>query len=153
MHKIYEDKGAYNLTYQLPIIIYSTLISVVIKMILKKIISSEEKIVELKKIKDINKALKEAENYFKKLKIKFIIFFIINILFLLLFWYYLSCFGAVYKNTQTTLLKDSIISFITSQITPFFIALIPCSLRKIALKAKKKNRNCLYKLTVLAQLL
>ena len=153
MHKIYEDKGAYNLTYQLPIIIYSTLISVVIKMILKKIISSEEKILEIKKIKETNKALKEAKNFFKVLKKKFIIFFIINILFLLLFWYYLSCFGVVYKNTQITLLKDTIISFITSQITPFFIELIPCSLRRIALKAKKKNRNCLDKVSVLAQLL
>ena len=153
MHKIYEDKGAYNFGYQLPQIIYSALISIIIKTILNKLVSSEEKIHEIKQIKEINKALKEAKDFFIKLKIKFIIFFVLNILFLVLFWYYLSCFGAVYKNTQVALLKDTIISFITSQITPFFIELIPCYLRYTALKDRKEDKNCLYKLSLFAQML
>ena len=153
MHEIYEDKGAYDFIYQIPIIIYSTIISSVIKLILNQIISLEKKVVQIKKIKNVEQSLKEAKIFMKNLKLKFMIFFSLIIFFLLLFWYYLASFGAVYKNTQIILIKDTLISFGTSLIYPFFIEIIPCTLRICALRAKKKNKNCLYKASLLCQLL
>ena len=61
-----------------------------------------------------------------------------------MFWYYLSCFGAVYKNTQMYLLKDTIISFILSFIYPFGINLLPGLLRIPALKSRNKGSKYKY---------
>ena len=100
MHKIYEDYGKYNFLFQLPQILYSTIISFIITFIVKELSLIEKKIIEIKNSKDIN------------------MFFILIFLFLIAFWYYLSCFGVIYKNTQIYLLKNTIISFILSLIYP-----------------------------------
>ena len=74
-------------------------------------------------------------------------FFLISILFLNLFWYYLSCFGAIYKNTQLYVLKDTLISFSISMIYPFFIYLFAGCIRIPILK----NPSIIYKLAYLIQ--
>ena len=48
MHKIYEDCGAFNFIYQLPKILYSTIISSVITLILKNLALIESNIIEIK---------------------------------------------------------------------------------------------------------
>ena len=45
------------------------------------------------------------------------------------------------------LIKDSIISFGLSFVNPFFINLIPGIFRICALRAKNKNKVCLYNLS------
>ena len=153
MHQIYIDKGMFNFSFQIPQIIYSTIISCVIKLILNQLSLTEKKIVSLKQKVFLNRteAINETLEVLNKLKKQFIIFFILNIVFHLLFWYYLGCFGAVYKNTQVTLIKDSIISFVSSLIYPFFITLIPCVLRYKALNSVNKDKTCLYKISVFSQ--
>ena len=135
MHKIYTDKGSYNIIYQLPQIIYSTLISTLLSMLIKILGLSEKNVLEFKKIKvgkkDINA---EFINFLKFLKIKFALFFIINFLLQILFCFYITCFCGIYINTQLHLIKDSIVSFASSLITPFFIYLFPAILRILALK-------------------
>ena len=64
------------------------------------------------------------------------------ILFLLLFWYYLSSFCAVFKNTQIPLIKDTIIGYVISLFAPFVFTIFTCALRFCALK---KECKCLYK--------
>ena len=81
--------------------------------------------------------------YFK-LKIKFAFYFIISFLLLLFFWYYISMFGAIYRNTQYHLLKDTLLSFVISMITPFGFYFLPGILRIISLSDSHKNRKCLY---------
>ena len=74
MHKIYEDKGEYNFVYQIPIIIYSAIISAIIKVILSLLISSEKTAIKIKHIENKKTALNEANIFLKNLKIKMIIF-------------------------------------------------------------------------------
>ena len=109
MHKIYEEKGNVNFIYYIPQIIYSTIISSVISFIIKFLSLSEKNIIEIKKTKE-NKSEK-ALKILKCLNIKFVLFFILCFIFLFLFWYYLSCFCAVYVNTQIHLIKDTLTSF------------------------------------------
>ena len=151
MHKIYEDEGSFNFIYQLPQIIYSSLISTLLNYLLKLLALSEGNIVAYKENKkkiNLEKRTKELKN---KLNIKFIFYFIINFLFLSCFWYYLFMFCAVYKNTQLYLLKDTLISFSLSLIYPFFLYLLPGLFRIPSLKGKDKK--CLYGLSKVFQLI
>ena len=54
MHKIYEDKGKFNFLYQLPQIIYSSIICRIIDTIIKSFGLSQDNIVELKQEKEKN---------------------------------------------------------------------------------------------------
>ena len=139
MHKIYVDKGSFNFLYQLPQIIYSTIISYVLNTLIQLLGLTEENILEFKNYKLSLINLKRKYNKLKRIiRIKFIFFYFFNIVFLLLFWYYVTCFCGIYSNTQMHLLKDSLVSFITSLITPFCFYLIPGVFRILALKLKSK---------------
>ena len=153
MHKIHEDNGAYNIIYQIPQILYSSIVSAIINMILKLLSLSEKDILSLKQEKD----LKRATNYSKTIQIyiiiKFTIFFILSNILLLFFWYFISCFCAVYTNTQMILIKDTLVSFGLSMIYPFGLNIFPGLFRMPALRAKNKDKKCLYKISILVALI
>jgi hypothetical protein len=153
MHKIYETKGKYNLEYNIPRIIYSSLISIVLNKILKVLALSNDAILDFKQIKNKNDIDKEKNNLLNKLKIKFILYYIISSILILFFWYYISMFGAIYKNTQVHLLKDTLISFGLSLVYPFGIYLLPGIFRIPALSNRKNKKECLYKFSKLLQML
>jgi len=148
MHKIYEDEGVFNLVYSLPKIIYSTLISTVISIIINKLASTEDEILNINKEKNPNEIKARAEKTKKYLLIKFILFFIIGFILLGIYWFYIGCFCAVYINTQYYLLKDTMISFAFSLIIPFIKYLIPCMIRKLSLT---KPGQCLYDMSKILQ--
>ena len=150
LHKIYEDKGAFNFKYILPQILYSIIICSIIITIVKSISLSDKNILKIKHEKN-EYSLKGKYIYvIKQIIIKLICFFIISVFFLILFWYYISSFCAVYKNTQIYLIKNVLISYILSIIYPFFTNLIPGIFRIPSLK--KKSGECLYKLSLIIQL-
>ena len=144
MHKIYEDEGSFNFIYQLPQIAYSTLISTIFDMVLKLLALSEPNIINFKNNKEKNILDKRTIELKKKLHIKFISYFIVGFIFLLLFWYYLSAFCAIYTNTQIHLFKDTLISFGLSLLYPLLIYLLPGLFRKISLSGFNNKRKCLY---------
>ena len=145
MHKITEDHGDFNLIYQIPQILYSTLASAVINMILKRLSLSETHILSIKQEKILNKAKIKALGILNFLRKQFIIFFIFSFLLMLFFWYYISSFCAVYRNTQIILIKSTMISFGLSMTYPFGLNLIPGIFRIPALRAENKDKELLYK--------
>ena len=147
MHKIYEEKGAFNIISQIPQIIYSSGVSSIINMILKMLSLSESNILMIKQEKNYNIAQKKSKNIINYLLIKFIIFFMLSNLLLLFFWYFISCFCAVYVNTQKILIKDTLISFALSMSYPFGLNLLPGMFRIPSLRAPKKDKKCLYKIS------
>ena len=151
MHKIYEDKGVFNFIYQLPQIIYSSLLPFIFTIPLEKLSLTEETIIELKEIKENKEFNEKAKKTNYKLKIKFILYFIISIIFLVFFWYYISIFCAIYANTQIHLIKDTLFSFVSSLIEPFYFYLIPGIFRIPSLSNQEKNRYILYKFSIIFQ--
>ena len=151
MHKIYEDQGSFNFIFQVPQILYSTLISSFINMIIKTLSLSQKNIIELKNHKqNLNN---KKTNILKCLVIKFTLFFILSLILLLFFWFYLGCFCAVYKNTQKHLINDTIISFILSLLYPVFLNFIPGFFRIPSLRDVNKNKEGLYKFSKIIQLI
>ena len=153
MHKIYVNKGEYNIIYQIPQILISSAISIIINIILKLLALSEKGIINFKKGKKENKIQEKSKRLIKYLKIKILIFLILSLFLLLFFWYFISCFCDVFSNTQIFLIKDTCASFLISMIYPFLINLIPGILRIIALRDKKKNRKFLYKISIIVALI
>ena len=151
MHEIYIDKGSFNFIYQIPQIIYSSIITSVIKSIVTLLSLSEKRIIELKKDSLITE--NKVKDLINCLKVKFFLFFVIDFPLLLFFWYYLSCFCAVYKNTQVHLIRDTLISFGLSLIYPLLFYLLPGVFRIISLRAKNANRECLYKISKILQVI
>ena len=151
IHRIYEEKGNYDFIYQIPKILYSTVISATINVLVNYLSLSEKDILKIKK--EENNKSQKAKEVLKCLVIKFILFFIFNIVFILFFWYYLSCFCAVFKNTQIHIIKDALISFLLSLIYPFGINLFPGIFRLNALKNSEKNNSYLYNFSKYLQLI
>ena len=151
MHQIHEVHGKFDLLYQIPQILYSSIISTLINTVLHKLALSEDSFIKLKHIKNFEKAKKLSESIKRCLIIKFIIFIIISFILMLFCWYYISSFCAVYINTQSILFKDTIIGFLISMVFPFVLCLLPGICRIPALRAKNKDKKCWYKFSGCAE--
>ena len=146
MHKIFLNYGKYNFIQQIPQIIYTTIISQIIEVILCYLSLTDKHIYQIKNSqRTLNK--RNILNILKSIKIKLAIFFIFTSIFLFFYWYTITSFCAVYKNTQITFMKDSLLSFLLGNLYPFIIYLIPTALRILALRNAKSSLNCIYKLS------
>ena len=153
MHIIYIEKGSFNFIYNLPQILYSSFISGLINSLIKLLALSYSIFTEMKNINNKsnkNIAYEEARKSVILLKIKFGLFSFFCFILLILFWIYLACFCAVYKNTQIYLIKDTLISFGTSMIYPFLLYLFPGIFRIYALKGKSE---CIYVFSKIIQII
>ena len=144
MHEIYQSKGDFDFLYQLPITIYSYLISMILSNALNFLALSSDAIIDLKQSKSKINILNRAKIVVYKLYVRVILYFIVCFLFSLFFWYYISMFCVIYRNTQIHLLKDTLLSFGISLIFPFFIYLVPGFLRIYSLSDNKNKREYLY---------
>ena len=145
MHKIYEGQGGFNINHQISQIFYSSLICTFLNIIIRYLSLSENSIISLRNNEN------KKEKVLKCLKIKLFFFFLLLFLLLILFWYYLSSFCAVYKNTQTLLIIDTLISFAFSMLYPFIYCIFPGIFRIPALR--NNGNECLYAFSLILQYL
>ena len=151
MHKIYKSSGAFDWKIQLPIMLYSTLISMVLNEPLNFFGLSNDDIISFKQNSTKMNFKNRTKSLKKKLSIKFILFFLLGFLLLAFLWYYISMFCIIYKNTQIHLMYDSLMSFGLSFIIPFGYNLLPALLRAVALSNRKHKRKLLYNISKLFQ--
>ena len=62
-------------------------------------------------------------------------------------------FGAIYRNTQFHLLKDTLVSFGLSLLYPFAICFVTSIFRRGALVCGKRGVGCCYKINKILQLI
>ena len=91
MHKIYESKGDFDLEIQLPIAVYSTIISTILNYPLNILALSNDAIINLKQINKNYDIMKKAKDLKNNLIIKFILYFIISFILLLFFGIIFQC--------------------------------------------------------------
>ena len=152
MHNIYVNKGSFDIEYQIPKIIYSSLISYGLNTLFKILALSNDLIIEFKQNKEIINVVQSGANLRKKLNIKIWLYFILSSIILIFCWYYISMFCAIYGNTQYHLLKDVLINFGLDLISPLGICLLPVFFRIHSLINPKKRRVYLYKFSKFLQL-
>ena len=160
MDKIYLEEGKFNISN----ILYYTLCSSVICIVLVKLLVfflllTEKDILSIKRERAEERANEEKKEVMKCIIIKFIIFFFVNILLLILFWFYLTCFNAVFPHTQTFLAVNTVISFVISNLLPLAIYAIPAFFRYDILSNQKikkikskdsmeyKDAQCIYSIS------
>ena len=154
LHQIYEDEGEFNFSYQLPYILSSAIIStLVLRLFLYTLVLTDKDVVEVKRQINRDKAINMKKKKLKFILIKFSIFFILNFVLLVLFWYYLTCFNAVYRNTQIYLIENTFISFGFSLFYPLIINILPMIIRMSSIHTKNKNQRCLYIVSQILQLI
>ena len=152
MHKIHTRKGEYDIESQLPIIIYSFLITIILNAPINYFALSNEEIISLKQNITNKNEMKKEKCLKRKLAVKLSFYIIISFLLLSFIWYYVSIFCVIYKNTQVHLFKDSISYFGISLFTPCAFYLLPGFFRIPSLSNKKNNRKCLYEFSKVLQL-
>ena len=108
-------------------------------ILLKYLSLSENDIIKIKN--ETHDIIKKSRTVLQWLKVKFITFFILTFLFLISYWYYISCFCAIYRNTQIHLIKDSLSSCTLSLLYPFILYLFPGILRIPSLRARNKDKE------------
>jgi hypothetical protein len=152
MNKIYLNYGKYSFLAQIPQILYSSLLSQGIDILLRYLCLTEKDMYKIKMASEKNNKIINKKVLFRiisYIKLKFRIYTIITFLMMVFFWYLITAFCAVYKNTQLILLEDFLYSFILNLIYPFGLYLIPAALRIISLKDKKKRLKILYFLSMI----
>ena len=153
LHNIYETNGSYSIEYRITKKIYSFIISIALNTLIKFFALSNDVIIKFKQNKNKKDVIERGAVLNYALRFKFILYFIFGVVFLLLFWYYLSMFGAVYINSQFHLLIDTLESFGLSLLYPFGLCLLPGLFRIPALSDPKKKKEYLYKFSKILQLI
>ena len=143
MHKMYLDYGKYNFIQQIPQIAYSTLISKLIEIFLCYLSMTDTHYYQIKDCKKISKS--SMIGIIKCIRIKIGFFFGFTAIMFIFYWYLITCFCAVYQNTQIAFIKDSLLSFILGNLIPFVLYLIPTLFRIIAVKTNKYRLEWVYK--------
>ena len=147
MHKIYKNYGKWNFVQNIPQIIYSLLVSQGIQVLICFLTLTDKYFYQIKRSKFEQSNSIEIFKILKCIKIKLCIFYVITFVLFIFYWYAVTSFCAVYKNTQIIFIKDSLSSFLGGILYPFPLYLFPALLRIISLKSEKKNLSCLYKLS------
>ena len=125
----------------------------ILRLMLETLVLTDRSILQVKRQPTKDKAYEMKQKVLKCMNIKFAIFFILNFILLILFWFYLTCFNAKYENTQIYLIENTFISFGFSMVYPFIINILPACLRSYSLNDKEKNKSCMYKASQIMQLL
>ena len=151
IHKVYIDEGSYNISYFFQKIILSFIIAYHINTLIRFVVLSERNLLELKKEKSLELAKGKKSIIERCIMIKNICYFVFSISSLILFWYYLSSFCALYQNSQVYLIKNTFLSYLLGLLYPFLINLLPMIFRKFSLNGK--NREFVYKVSKILQII
>ena len=148
LHNLYISDGSLDFVGNIPMNMYTCLITYIITRILTLLIFTEKNVIEIKQ----NKQQKNKTNAtIFIISIKFLLFFFMNIIINLGFLVYVSCFCVVFQNTQFHLLINTAISLGIHFIVPFIINLLPPIVRIYSLN--KKKSLALYMLSKFLQIL
>ena len=147
MHKLFLSYGKYDVFQQIPQIVYSTIISQLMEVFICFLSLTDSHIYQIKKLKPNSKNKSIIDNTYKCIKIKLVNYFLFTSVLFLFYWYIIVIFCALYKNTQVSFIKDTLFSFLISILLPFVLYLIPSILRVLAIRNKKNQLKCIYKLS------
>ena len=150
MREIYIYKGNTDAAIYVTNIILSSFCCLIMNLIIRFVSINERDVYNILKEKNTEERLVLAEKTKRCQKIKIAILFTISLLLIGLFWYYVSAFCAIFKNSQGHYLFSVLVSFIICNIWPCITSFIPVFFRKKALD--NGTSETLYKISQILSL-
>ena len=142
MHKKYIEGEDLTFIQKIPQLLFTVIVNKILEALLCFFSMTDTYDYEIKELPKDKIDEKIIGDILKCIKKKLIGFFVFTCLLFLFYWYFISAFCSVYQNTQIIFLKDTLISFITSAIEPFFIYAFTSFLRFISLSSYCKKQYC-----------
>jgi hypothetical protein len=143
MREIYIYQGNTDAAIYVTDIILSSVCCLCMNLIIRFISINERDVYNIVKEKNTEERLLLAEKAKRCQKVKIAIMFSISLLLIGLFWYYVSAFCAIFKNSQGHYLFNVLVSFIICNIWPFVTSLIAPYFRISSIRGE--NKQCMYK--------
>ena len=148
MYKKQDIEENWTFVQKLPQLLFVLVANHIIEVYLCFLSMTDISVYKIKALSKKPKTSQKIINIIDCMKAKLITFFVSTFILFLLFWYFISAFCAVYKNTQKIFIRDSAISFATSLLDPFLIYGFTITLRRISLSMCCRNKaGCLYKIS------
>ena len=144
IYEMNQEKEDTSVTSKYLRIIYSAIISGILNFIIELLAFSHKKIIRLKTYKEIKDAKKYIPKLIKKLKTKYIIYYVLSLFLNIIFLYYITSFCAIYTIIQISMIKDATISFLLMMSYTIILSLISSIIRIFSLKKNNKFRHFLY---------
>ena len=144
MYKKQDIEENWSYVQKLPQLLFVLIANHVIEVYLCFLSMTDSSIYEIKSLSKKPNNGKKIIDIINCIKAKLIAFFISTFILFLAFWYFISAFCAVYKNTQEIFIRDSTISFATSLLDPFIIYGFTMILRRISLSTCCKKKHVVY---------
>ena len=140
-----NNKVKFFIKHQLPMCILAAFIGAVVTALIMLFAFSRRRFMTvIEEEKDHESFLKRTHKVMRCLKIRLVIFVVLDVILMLAFWYYVSAFGAVYQKSQIPLLIGMVITVVFVLIFQIIYALLVTLMRYIGLKCKCL---CLYTLS------
>ena len=150
---INQEENSYNINTEIARIVNSSIISISISFFVENFTLTQSNIIKLRNIKPNNTDKEFTTKLIKKLKIKFVVFSWVNIIFNLILLYYISAFCAVYSIIQIHMIKDSLMSILLSNLYILLLSLMTATIRIFSLKKENNTRKFLYLMTRILELI
>ena len=150
MHKKYTQGEDFTFVQKLPQLLFTLIVAKILETILCYLSLTDTHVYEIKSLPNDKDKGEKILDILECIKRKIVAFFSVTFILFLFYWYFISAFCAVYQNTQSIFIRDSLISFLYSLIEPFFIYAFTTILRYISLTVCCKRiccAGCLYKLS------
>ena len=137
----YGSKGNTGFTYfvknELPRCLLAGLVGTVVSALIMIFAFSRRRFMTvIEEEKTHEGFMRRTQKMMRCLKIRLVIFVIVDILVMFFCWYYVSAFGAVYQQSQIPLLIGMAVTVVFVLIFQILYALIVCLMRYIGLKCK-----------------
>ena len=149
MRAIYTYKGNTDAAVHIPNIILSSICSIIMSFIVRLVTYNDRTINDIITEKEYRNKLDKIELAKRSAKIKTIAFFSVSSLIVMVCWYYVAAFCAVFKNSQGHYLINTLVSFIICMLWPVITSWITVGLRKLSLN---KKSPALYKASQIVSL-
>ena len=148
IHNFFINGIKYELVQQILPIIMSIIITHIIDILLCYLSMTDRYIYEIKDLPKFESVGHKIFLILRRMRIWLIVFFISVFFISIFYWYLISSFCAVYKNSQIIYIINCVISLVIFWIDPFIVYFILTLLRIIAIKKNKNKKfKCLYKLS------
>jgi len=119
-------------------IVFTFLINLVINILLKVLIKSNNNVVDIKYEKQT------FEEGLKAIRLKFLFYYVIGFIIMIFGWILISSFSAIFTNSQIKLIKCGGYTLTVNFVLQIIYCLIISSLRICSLNSERKQKKCLY---------